>query len=146
VQRLKDLFERIQLNNAMNGVIRRDPLQRALRMGNFRRADILLMAELALLGKYVLLDDPLFFRRISPEAASSRRSEAEADKHIIPDATKPLLMQHWKYQLRTLRIALRNSPRDRSWLRLLGHSLRKVFWARSELVTDLFVALKRVAG
>lgn len=146
VQRFLDLFEHIRLNNAMNGVIRREPLQQALRMGNFRRADILLMSELALLGKYVLLNEPLFYRRISPEAATSWRGAVEADKHLVPEATRPLLWQHWQYQMRLLRIACRCAPHDRSWLRLMNHALRKVFWARGDLATDIRAALTRVAA
>ena len=40
-------------------------------MGSFMGADIVLMGELALLGKLLLIEDRLFYRRMSREAASA---------------------------------------------------------------------------
>jgi glycosyltransferase involved in cell wall biosynthesis len=144
-RRFVDLLSTIRLNNAMNGVIRREALLRSLPMGNFRSADILLMAELALLGKFVFVDEPLFFRRMSPEAATSKRGIVEADQHLVPSATRPLLWQHWRYQLRLLRIVGRAAPYDASWWRIVRHAFRRISWARSQLAFDVNNAVARVA-
>lgn len=145
-QRFIELLRQIRLNNAMNGVIRREPLARSLRMGNFRAADIVMMAELALRGKYALLDTPLFYRRMSPEAATSRRGALEAEQHLVPNATRPLLWQHWLYHSRLLRVACRAVPRGSSWLSTVDYAVRKIFWARGELATDIRTALTRVVA
>jgi hypothetical protein len=112
-------------------------------MGTFRSADILLMCELALLGKYALVDEPLFYRRMSPAAATSLRGIVEADAHLVPGSTRPLLWQHWQYQLRLLQIVVRSRPYDKSWWRIIHHALRRVSWARSDLAFDVHDALSR---
>jgi len=146
VRRFIDLLERIKLNNAMNGVIRRKTLNRALRMGTFKSADYLLMAELALAGKYVLLDDALFYRRMSPEAATNCRGGLEAEKHLVPNATRPLLWQHWRYHRRLLRVACRFAPFGFSSPAAVDFALRRIFWSRSELADDVRAAFSRVVA
>jgi glycosyltransferase involved in cell wall biosynthesis len=142
-RRFIELFSTMHLNNAMNGVIRREQLLGILPMGNFRNADILLMAELALRGKYLLVDEPAFLRRMSPAAATSRRGRVDADRHLVPGVTRPLLWQSWRYQLQLLRIVGRALPYDGSWLRLARHALRRVSWARRDLAFDVNAALNR---
>jgi hypothetical protein len=129
------------LNNAMNGVIRTAALRRILPLGTFRSADILMMCELALLGKYALIDEPLFYRRMSAAAATSLRAPVEADNHLVPGITRPLLWQNWKYQMRLLRIVLRALPYDREWYRVAYHGLQRVSWARGLLAMDVQNAL-----
>lgn len=142
-QRFIDLFSTMRWNNAMNGVVRREQLLRALPMGNFRNADILLMAELALLGKYVLIDEPLFYRRMSSAAATSMRGRVEADRHLVPNVKRPLLWQSWRYQFQLLRIVGRATPYDASWLRIATHAIRRASWARGDLALDVNSALHR---
>lgn len=141
-RRFRNLFYRIELNNAMNGVIRRAALLAALPMGNFRSADILLMAELALRGKYILVDEPMFLRRMSPEAATSKRGVVEADRHLVPAATRPLRWQHWLYQMRMLRIAMRASPSARDFLRCIKFVLGRTIAARGNLIADVTAAFR----
>jgi glycosyltransferase involved in cell wall biosynthesis len=141
-KRFADLLATMLLNNAMNGVIRRRALERILPLGTFRSADILMMCELALLGKYALVDEPLFYRRMSAAAATSLRSAIEADKHLVPTAKRPLRWQNWKYQLRMVRIVMRAWPYDREWYRVAYHALQRVSWARGLLALDVQTALK----
>ena len=74
------------LNNVMNGVIRRDALTCTTTMGNYMGADVVLTAELALMGRFVLIDEPLFFRRMSRETATRLKSDREVDAHLVPGA------------------------------------------------------------
>jgi glycosyltransferase involved in cell wall biosynthesis len=145
IERLVGLLDHMRWNNAMNGIIRRSALRRALRMGNFRSADILLMAELALLGKYALVNQPLFFRRMSPEAATSIRGAAAAEKHLVPTAVKPQLWQRWLFQTRLLRIASRSAPAGLPWFRGIAVAVGNAFTMREYLLEDLRSALSRVS-
>jgi glycosyltransferase involved in cell wall biosynthesis len=145
-ERFEKLLAVMRLNNAMNGVVRRRVLLRALPLGNFRNADILLMCELALLGRYVLVDEPLFYRRMSPEAATSRRGLVEADAHLVPETTRPLLWQNWRYLFRLLRIVFRSTPYDRQWGRIVYRALRRLSWTRGQLVSDVQTAFHRTIG
>jgi glycosyltransferase involved in cell wall biosynthesis len=147
VRRFIDLLNQIQLNNAMNGVIRREALTRVLGMGTFRSADYLLMAELALCGKFLLIDEPMFLRRMSAEASTLMRGKLEAEKHLDPRAKRPRLWQHWRYHLRLLRIACRLPPFGFASWGTIDFALRRIVWSRRELADDVRTALSRlVAG
>jgi len=142
-ERFEKLLTTMRLNNAMNGVVRRHALLRALPLGNFRNADILLMSELALLGKYVLVDETLFYRRMSPAAATSLRGSFAVDTHLVPGTTKPLLWQNWRFVSRLLRIVCLSRPYDHAWTRVVYYALRRISWMRAQLVSDFRTALSR---
>jgi len=69
-RRVASFALRWNLANAVYGVIRRDYLDRTGLIRPYRHSDITLLAELAALGRFVLLPDELFQRRM--HAASVR--------------------------------------------------------------------------
>jgi len=142
--RFARIIRETRLNNSFNGLIRTEALRRSLTLGSFDAADIVLMAELALLGKSVLVPQRLFFRRMSRESATLLRGRRALEAHIEPGARRPLLWQHWKYHLRVLRAAARSSPRGAEWLRAVGFSLRYMAWARNELAHDVLEAARQM--
>lgn len=75
---------RLVMNNAQNGVVRLDALQRTRFNPLYPHGDLVFMAELALQGQFVLLPEVLFYRRWSPESASSRFNEAERRAFYAP--------------------------------------------------------------
>lgn len=144
-QRLTALLDSIRLNNAFNGVIRRAALQAAAPMGNFQRADIVLMAELALLGRFQLVRERLFFRRMSEDSATRLKTPKQVDQHLSPQAVRPLQWQNWLYHFALLRAALRQGPLTANSLTALGHVLRRMRWSRGGLINDVSEALSRKA-
>lgn len=136
------LHREIGLNNAFNGVIRREPLLRASRMGSYIGADIVLMSELALLGKFLLVDDRLFYRRMSPQAATRLKSAREIERHLAPSARAPLKWQAWRYQLGLLKACRLASFPSRSWMRSTSYSIRSFLWARHELASEVLRGLR----
>jgi glycosyltransferase involved in cell wall biosynthesis len=143
-ERFRRLLEHMRLNNAFNGLMRTDWLRRALPMASFWSADVVLMAELALLGKYVLLPERSFFRRMSVASATRLRSPEDVTHHFEPHARKPLLWQQWKFHARLLRVAIRSAPPGRDWLECVGYALRALVWARIALADDVMQAARRV--
>jgi Glycosyl transferase family 2 len=135
------LLRRMRLNNAMNGVLRRDALQKALPLGIFLRADILLMAELALLGKFALVPRPLFYRRMLPETATRLRSDEDAEVHLDPAAVRRLTWQTWRYCLRLIRIAFRSAPTPSAKFRAMAEGFRVLAWSRRDLAQELRMRL-----
>lgn len=131
---------RMQLNNAMNGVIRTRMLRRT-HLGTFRSADIVMMGELALLGKFVLLPERLFFRRISEESATLLQGRAAKERHIEPDATSPLRWQDWKYQSGVVRAATLVAPLGTEKVNAMIFALKSIVWSRSRLVNDIKAAM-----
>ncbi len=75
-QRLAHLTRRYNLCNPVLGLIRREALERTRRIGPFVSSDLVLLAELALLGRFLELPEPLLERRI--HAASSRAANRSA--------------------------------------------------------------------
>jgi glycosyltransferase involved in cell wall biosynthesis len=130
------------LNNAFNGLIRRDALERVSSMGSFMGADIVLMGELALLGKLLLIEDRLFYRRMSREAATKRKSARDVEMHLVPTARTPLKWQHWRYHLALLRATRLVRFASRDWFRAVNYALRSLVWARNSLAEDALRAIR----
>jgi glycosyltransferase involved in cell wall biosynthesis len=136
------LHNRMGLNNAFNGVIRRKALMRASSMGSYIGADIVLMSELALLGKFLLLDDRLFYRRMSPESATRLKSAREIERHLAPSARAPLKWQTWRFQIGLLKACRLARFPSGAWIRALNYSVRSFLWARRELGGEILQGLR----
>jgi glycosyltransferase involved in cell wall biosynthesis len=141
--RFRALLMTLGLNNAINGVIRREALQRAARMQDYMGADIVLLAELALMGKFLRIDEQLFFRRMSKAAATILQSPNEMAKHLVPTARGPLKFQLWRYHLGLLRATRFVHFPGAEWRAVLTYCLRAAFWSRSALAGDAFRSLRQ---
>lgn len=142
-KRLAALLTAIGLNNAFNGVVRTEALLAAAPLGNFQRADIALMAELALAGKFLLVPEHLFFRRMSADAATKLKSAREVDQHIEPKRARPLRWQNWLFYLALLRVAARQRPFTADSMTALLHVMKRMRWSRNHLARDVFQAWSR---
>ena len=132
--RLRHVLDRLRLNNAMNGVIRRSTLARVRPMGNYPPADLALVVELALHGKFVEVPEPLFFRRYGRASALSLRDQREV--LTFHDPTQLLLPQwrlHAAYLGAVWRAPLAPSARRRAFAQLA----RQLYWSRRHLWADL---------
>lgn len=134
------------LNNAVNGVIRRSALDKVSTMGSYRRADIVLMAELALLGKFLLLDERLFYRRMSEDAATQLKSDKEIERHLVPTARAPLRWQIWRYQFAVLRASRLVPFPSRDWLQIVNYALRTFIWSRRMLADEVLSGIRQGPG
>lgn len=142
-ERFIAMCERMRLNNAMNGVIRRSALQQALPMGTFWGSDILLMAELALLGKFALTAERVFYRRMAIDTATILRSDAEIQAHIDPVHPSARTWQQWEYSARLLHIVARSAPWFGPKFSALRHSVRMLLWSRHDLAREMRTGLRR---
>ena len=70
----------------MQGVIRLDVLRRTPLEPLYPYGDMVLMAELALLGRFVLLPEILFYRRLGPRTWSMHLQPAECQAFHNPDS------------------------------------------------------------
>ena len=70
--RLAYLLRNLKQCNAVHGLMRSESLRRTRLIGGYFASDVVLLAELALIGKFMTLDEKLFYRRIHPGA--SRRA------------------------------------------------------------------------
>ncbi len=144
VDRFRAYFTRcLGLNNAINGVIRSDALNACLPLGVYGSADVVLMAELALRGKFLEVPEPLFFRRVSSAAATSYRSMREAELHIAPESRGELRWQRWIYHGNLLRAAARAASNSADLLRATHFAMRTMLWSRRGLLKDFEQVLLR---
>jgi glycosyltransferase involved in cell wall biosynthesis len=141
-ERFIELLSKPGLNNAVNGVIRRAALLRASRLGVYMGADIVLMAELALMGKFVLIPEDLFYRRMIAQTATKLKSAEEMERHLVPTARAPLKWQHWRYHLGLLNATRFGGFPGRNWFAAVSYALRAVVWARQRLVRDAWFSLR----
>jgi len=78
--RFLELYRRIGLCQAHLGLLRRDAMQRTRLIWTHQASDVDFLGEMALLGKFYLLPDILFFRRFHPTSSSWARDNAERQK------------------------------------------------------------------
>ncbi len=143
-ERLRQLFRNLRLSNALFGVMRRGVLSATPLLGDYPGADICLLAELSLRGRFFEVPEVLFFRRIHPGAASYHPDDRSQVEAYNPDKAGRVVLREWRllyeYCLAVRRAPLPFSERMRVWLFLL----RSGVWNRGELMRELMVGLKYV--
>jgi hypothetical protein len=127
----------LALNNAQAGLIRREALVATHLEGVFSGGDVSLMAELALFGRFHRIGEPLFYRRMAPDA-TTRGLTREQMASFVTSARVPDYVPQWRSWLRNLR-DVATGPlgwRDRGqlWVALLGELRRDRGTYAKELV------------
>jgi hypothetical protein len=116
-ERFKTVWRSLVLNNAQMGVIRLDVLRRTSLEPSYPGGDLVLMAELALHGRFVLLPDMLFYRRMGPQTWSMQLQPAEMQAFFYPGlAATPPLARHLDYFKAVLRAPIAASEKLRALL------------------------------
>jgi glycosyltransferase involved in cell wall biosynthesis len=146
VTRFERLLGALRLNNAFNGLYRADALRRTSLNGEYMGSDIVVVAEIALMGHVARLPEYLFYRRMTPEAASAARDPDSRrdffagtgrDVHGTPTLDKNLQL------IRAVRAtALSASGRRRAWRYLL----RRLWWGRRDMLAETRHLLARTIG
>lgn len=79
------------------GLTRRNALARTQLLGRYNAADQVLVLQLALLGKFGQVPEPLYFRRDHPEASmAANLTPREVLRWFDPDAQKRIILTTWK--------------------------------------------------
>jgi glycosyltransferase involved in cell wall biosynthesis len=144
VQRFEDVCVRLSINSPLNaGVIRTAALRRTGPMGSYRSADAVLMAALALQGRFVLLPEVLFFRRTGSAHSTPDRTLLQIERLHNPNAKHPSRLV-WAHRHMGRLAAVLAAPlalRDR--IRGVAVVLRLLYWRQRELLSELVAALRR---
>lgn len=138
----------LAMNNAQAGLIRYEVLKRTRFDRPYPAGDMVLMAELAMLGEFVLLPEVLLHRRWAPRSSSSQLSSAELKEFFAPGARSkaPLGFIAWRKHLDYLWTALSTPVGFLERLRSAGFALRHMIWARPHLAAELGAPLRRLFG
>ena len=143
--RLKRLTSVLALNNAMNGLIRTSALRRTGLIEPYQGADIVFLGHLALLGKFRLVDERLFYRRMEVRTATKMKDAAGVRKHHYPRMGPAALFQGMKEQLGWIRVALSAPMGFGERMRSLSHVAKMGYWRRAAYVQDLRGAWRYIA-
>ena len=137
-ERFKDVLENLGFNNIINGVFRRSALSMARPQNpSFYSSDLVLMAELALRGHFVVASDAHFYRRMSPEATANMRNPEELREHWTPGKHGARRFQQWRYWFGMLDAVLRASPGLGDAARATLMIGRHMIWSRHKLFAEL---------
>lgn len=140
--RVKRLLTSIQLNNAMNGLMRAHVLRQTAPLKAYRASDLNLMVELALHGKFYELPQFLYHRRVDPQTVTSLKTRAEIVEHYHPKRDNRMLFQHWKVNAGYFRAVSRAPVNMSQKLKCYAYLLKQLRWARSDLRNDILEALR----
>lgn len=123
-ERFRGLCMRLALNNGQSGVIRRSALLRTGLDRPYEGGDFPLMAELALQGKFVVLPELLFFRRMGPSTFSCA---LEGRRALDFYGAEPL-HQRWRVHVDTIGAALGAPIGLAEKAGVLDLALRRLLW------------------
>jgi len=145
-KRLRHIVRHLRLSNALFGLIRSSALRRTALIGGYFASDCVLLAELAMLGKFVELPERLFYRRIH-EGMSLRANRLPGQISAWFDATNTrpcplpmyrLFVEHLK---RIGRAPLEPDERDWCYAVFIVEWLRRY---KGRMAKDLASALAAV--
>ncbi|PYS03594.1 MAG: glycosyl transferase family 2 [Acidobacteria bacterium] len=146
-ERFRDLIANLGLSNPMFGLIRAKALRRTPVIANYIGSDIVLLAELALLGRFYKIPNYLFFRRDHPQKSDrANRTLEELAVWYRPDNKGSI------HQLRNSRLFLeylacvRRQPlcfqqKARCYL----HMAKWLKWELKEISSECTYALTQMA-
>lgn len=135
--RFARLYSTLRLNNAMNGLIRTSALRRTRLVPPYLSADVVLMEHLALLGKFRLLPERLFYRRMEAAFSTALQDPASVLKHHYPRQSARTLLQGSKRLMGRVRAALSTSMPMGQKLHTLAYVARTCYWERTVVPEDL---------
>jgi glycosyltransferase involved in cell wall biosynthesis len=135
--RFARLYSTLRLNNAMNGLIRVSALRRTRLVDRYLSADVVLMEHLALLGKFRLLPERLFYRRMEAAFSTALQDPASVLKHHYPQRSAHTLAQGSKRLTGRMRAALSTSMPMGEKLRSLAFIAKTCYWERTAIFEDV---------
>lgn len=94
--RFCQVMDRLRLMNVLQGVARSSALRRTGLLGPYLGSDLVLVAELALYGQFWEIPEPLFFRRMHPDALSGLKSTETRWEYVAPLAKRGLHFYRWR--------------------------------------------------
>jgi glycosyltransferase involved in cell wall biosynthesis len=136
--RFQQLFARIGLCNAHLGVIRRSVMQRTQLIGAEQGSDERFLAEMSLYGKFVVIPEPLFFRRFHEQSSSwDRNNAAHQHKYYAPNAKKTRALHVLRRHYHLTGAAWRSPIPLSEKLGLSVDICKMLYWRRQEVGAEL---------
>jgi glycosyltransferase involved in cell wall biosynthesis len=131
--------------NIIFGVIRRPALARTRFLGAYPKGDYRLVADLAILGKFIELPERAFLRRLHRDASSAHADDIAWHVAFYAGAARPWSLPRWFRMLDHGRTILGAPLPVGVKLSVLGSLLRHGVAGRRELLDELRVLGRHIA-
>jgi len=141
-ERFVKVSQQLGLVNIIYGLIRTEVLQKTALIGNFIGADPVFVAELSLHGKFQEIPEPLFFRRIHPDAYSSADDENKMVHFYKPEKTINFQMINCRNIYETFAAVKRAQIDLAEQIKIYTYIARMAIWRRREIVQEILNAVK----
>ncbi len=141
-ERFRHICLNLSLNNEQYGLMRRDALLKTRLDRPYPHGDLVLMAELALLGKFKLLPETLLLRRAAPGHWTGMMGAEELDALFWPGRRPKAPVLYLRRHLDYMRSALSSPVSWPERLRAAEFALRFAYWRRDELKRDLLQVMR----
>ena len=141
-ERFLGVIRNIGLCNLHLGISRTAALRKTRMLQPFPGADLNLVAELALYGKFFEVQEYLFLRRFHEDSSSWARGDAEHQKRRFHSAkTRNIKLNRWRAEIEYIRAAIKAPLPFASKRRVYGYLGRRLIWNRNELARELWAKL-----
>jgi glycosyltransferase involved in cell wall biosynthesis len=135
--RYRQVIRRLGLVNIIYGLMRTEVVRRTGLIGSYPGADEAFVSELALHGKFVEIDRPLFFRRMHDQASSGLQSGEEVQVYLNPASEGKVVPRTWYCQRDRLASVMRAPLPLRDRMQLIGFLLREMLIGRRQYGKEL---------
>jgi glycosyltransferase involved in cell wall biosynthesis len=137
--RFERLLRHLGLCNTIFGLTRTADLRKTAGLSTYRGADIILMGELSLRGKFYEVPEYLFFRRFHPSASSSMKDSKQLEQYLEPAVAKleRIDLREWHHLFGHRRSIFRTPLPIVERARLILLLFRVSFWKRKGLLKEL---------
>lgn len=136
-ERFAKVCAHMAMNNAQSGVIRHDALLRTGLDRLYPGGDMVLMAELALLGHFRLLPGVHLHRRTGKGTMTTRLTPDELTRFLQPAARTPFRMRTARRHFDYLTTVLSSPIPMREKVPAALGALRRAAWARSKILAEI---------
>lgn len=135
-ERFARVCRELELNNAQCALVRLDVLRRTGLDRPYPAGDLVLMAELALAGRWRLLPDVLLYRRMGRQTFSRFLSSEQLRAFFDPGARAAAGLDHWRRHLDYFATIARTPIATREKLRTLALAARHAYWDQAALLGE----------
>ena len=143
-ERFRRVCHQLSINNAQSGLIRMDALRRTRLDRLYPSGDLVLMAELAMQGKWRLIDEVLLYRRAGAQHFTAMRTSSELNEMFRPGAASELPFLNLRRHADFIGSALRSPAAPGERLRAAMAALKGLYWDRRGVREDISRMLNRV--
>ncbi|MBL0125034.1 MAG: glycosyltransferase [Betaproteobacteria bacterium] len=132
-ERFEAVSQKLSRNNPQCGLVRLGVLKRTGLDRTYPAGDMVLMAELALHGKFKLLPEVMLFRRQSPATLTSMLSPRDLQRAFNPKSTSYIKMLRLRWHMDAMSSIWRSPVSLAEKFRASASAIRYLRWERAKI-------------